>query len=230
VTRSHVPALVLAALVGCDRASPHPSAVTRPASYLAEFCVTEGVATQVGDLLSIDSPKFRAIAARLTDPAAELRFTYRGPTAETSALGSGRVRRQIGLKLRAQNGCNLVYAMWRLEPTSEVVVQVKRNPGQQAFAECENRGYRNVQPLHTDPVPGVAIGSTHVLRALLRGTALSVWADEVPVWEGMVGEDMVEIDGPVGLRTDNVRVSVAFRAGTDAGSTAPRPCRDDQGE
>ena len=35
-------------------------------------------------------------------------------------------------KLRAEDACNLVYVMWRIEPQSRLVVSVKRNPGQHA--------------------------------------------------------------------------------------------------
>src|SRR5262249_3370152 len=132
---------------------------------LAQLCVTEGALTPQGGHLFVDVAKCRAVAAVRSEQAAAHGFTYLRPTAETTALGWGRVRRQIGLKLRAQNGCNLVYAMWRLEPTNEVVVQVKRNPSQSTFAECQNRGYRNVQPTRSAAVNQVSEGSSHVLRA-----------------------------------------------------------------
>jgi hypothetical protein len=48
------------------------------------------------------------------------------------------MRRQSGLKLRAQNGCNLVYAMWRSEPESKLGVSVTRNPGLNASSERGN--------------------------------------------------------------------------------------------
>jgi hypothetical protein len=121
-----------------------PVQVASAPTRLDRLCVTEGAAIPTGGRLLIESPKFRAVSARSTDAAAQLRFDYLGPTAESAALGSGRVRRQIGLKLRAQDGCNLVYVMWRIEPVSELSVQVKRNPGLRAFAECRNGGYRNV--------------------------------------------------------------------------------------
>jgi hypothetical protein len=196
----------------------------------AQLCVTEGAITTTGDRLSIDAPKVRAVSAVATDQTAELHFTYLGPTSETTALGSGAVRRQIGLKLRAQNGCNLVYAMWRIEPKSELVVQVKRNPGQSTFAECENRGYRNVTPRRAAAVADVTVGSSHVLRAQMRGADLTVWADGNVVWEGGVGDDVLGIDGPVGLRSDNGRFALTFVAGSEGSARTPRSCTDARGE
>ncbi|HEX8790316.1 MAG TPA: hypothetical protein VF765_05140 [Polyangiaceae bacterium] len=213
--------------------SPATAVSSAPAGALSisQLCVTEGTLTPRGEHLFVDVPKCRAVAALTTEPAAELRFTYLGPTAETTALGSGRVRRQIGLKLRAQNGCNLVYAMWRLEPKNEIAVQVKRNPGQATFVECQNRGYRNVQPARSEAAPDVSEGSSHVLRAEMHGADLTVWADGAVVWQGNVGEEALAFDGPVGLRTDNGRFALALTAGATPGASAvPRPCGEATGE
>ena len=65
---------------------------------------------------------------------AEARFKYLGPTSQEARLGSGESRRQFGLRLRAQDPCNLVYAMWRIEPEPMLVVSVKRNPGMHSSA------------------------------------------------------------------------------------------------
>jgi hypothetical protein len=193
--------------------------------------VTEGGPLRAeGEGFAIDVPKFRAVSALVTDATAEVRFTYRGPTTASAPLGSGRERRQIGLKLRAQNGCNVVYAMWRIEPASEIAVQVKRNPGQRTFADCGNRGYRTVHPAQSAPPPDVAPGSSHVLRASVHNGALRVWADGVVVWDGVVGDDALAFDGPVGLRTDNGRFAVSFIAGGDGATPIARPCREAEGD
>jgi hypothetical protein len=212
--------------------SPSTSLPAAPAGALSlsQLCVTEGTLSPQGQHLFVDVPKCRAVAALATEQSAELRFTYLGPTAETTALGSGRVRRQIGLKLRAQNGCNLVYAMWRLEPKNEIAVQVKRNPGQSTFAECKNGGYRNVQPTRSAAVPDVPEGSSHVLRAEMRGADLTVWADGAVVWQGNVGDDALTFDGPVGFRTDNGRFAIALAAGAQTAAAVPRPCTEATGE
>jgi hypothetical protein len=97
----------------------------------ANLCVTEGTIEQMpGGRLSVSVPKMRAYLNALTPQIAEARFTYLGSTGNEARLGSGELRRQFGLKLRAQDACNLVYAMWRMEPESKLVVSIKSNPGQ----------------------------------------------------------------------------------------------------
>ena len=128
-------------------------------------------------------------------------------------LGSGELRRQFGLKLRAQDACNLVYAMWRIEPESKLVVSVKSNPGQHTSAKCGNYGYRNIKPRHSIPVPALRSGRTHSLRAEMNGAEMMVFADNSLVWEGSVGPDALAFDGPVGIRSDNLRLQIELRAG-----------------
>src|SRR5262249_50917915 len=85
----------------------------------AQLCVTNGaVAAGPGDKLAIEGASARAVVhdTPTADQAAEIRFQYLGPSRDTRRLASGEVRRQIGLKLRAESGCNLIYAMWRIEP------------------------------------------------------------------------------------------------------------------
>jgi hypothetical protein len=50
----------------------------------------------------------------VTPQAVEARLTYLGHTRDVARLGSGAMREQFGLKLRAHDACNLVYAMWRI--------------------------------------------------------------------------------------------------------------------
>ena len=100
----------------------------------ANLCVTEGAIEELpGERLSVSVSKMRAYVNAFTPQLVEGRFTYLGPTENEARLGSGELRRQFGLKLRAQDACNLVYAMWRIEPESKLVVSVKNNPGQTGF-------------------------------------------------------------------------------------------------
>ena len=182
------------------------------------LCVTEGAIDKAADgRLSINVPKMRAYVNTWTSPDAEAHFTYLGPTAEQSHLGSGQTRVQFGLKLRAQDPCNLVYAMWRIEPESKLVVSVKRNPGQHTSAECKNGGYQNIKPQRFIAVPRLRPGDTHILRAEMRGENLRVVADDSVVWEGNVGPDAAGLEGPVGIRSDNARLELDFRAGEYVG-------------
>jgi hypothetical protein len=182
------------------------------------LCVTEGeIGADAGNRLTVEATKMRAYVNTWTSDAVEARFTYLGGTAQESALGSGEVRRQFGLKLRAQNACNLVYAMWRFEPESKVVVSIKKNPGQTMSSECGNRGYQNIKPHRTGPVPHLKPGDAHTLGAALHGNAMQVSIDGTPVWEGDLGPEAGDLAGPVGIRSDNTRLAFDLKAGAAAG-------------
>jgi hypothetical protein len=182
------------------------------------LCVTEGtIATDAANHLTVDTTKMRAYVNTWTSEAIEAHFTYLGGTAQESALGSGTIRRQFGLKLRAQNACNLVYAMWRIEPEPKVIVSVKRNPEQSTSSECGNHGYQNIKPRHASPVPIPRPGEAHTLAAELHGDELRVSVDGREVWEGDLGEEASDLRGPVGIRSDNVRLALELKAGVPAG-------------
>ena len=183
------------------------------------LCVTEGAIEKIqGDRLSVDVPKMRAYVNAWTSQSIEAHFTYLGPTAQGSPLGSGQMRRQFGLKLRAQDPCNLVYAMWRIEPESEIVVSIKRNPGQSTSSECSNRGYRNIRPRRAAAVPPLRPGAAHTLGAEINRDGLQVFVDGAEVWEGDLGSDASDLKGPVGIRSDNARLAFALKAGAYAGA------------
>jgi hypothetical protein len=180
----------------------------------AKLCVTEGAIDELpGGELSVSVPKMRAYLKEVTQQVVEAHFQYLGSTGNEARLGSGELRRQFGLKLRAQDACNLVYAMWRIEPESKLVVSVKTNPGQHTSAECGNRGYRNIKPARSTPVPVLRPSQTHTLRAEMSGSELKVFADSTLVWEGSVGADALALNGPVGIRSDNARLQLELRAG-----------------
>jgi hypothetical protein len=72
------------------------------------------------------------------------------------------------------------------------------------------------------PVEAPQIGATHRLAASLDGAALRVLIDGRPVWEGELGPEALAADGPVGIRSDNVRLELALFAPPDA---AQRACQ-----
>jgi hypothetical protein len=170
--------------------------------------VTEGEISETPEReLSVTVPKMRAWEMGWPASDAEVRFTYLGRTEKELPLGSGEIRRQFGLKLRAQDACNLVYAMWRLEPESKVVVSVKSNPNQHSSSACGNRGYRNVKPSRSATVPAVKVGSMHTLRATEERGGMKVFVDGALVWEGFLGAEAMNLFGPAGIRSDNVHVT-----------------------
>jgi hypothetical protein len=197
----------------------------------ANLCVTEGSIEEMpGERLSVNVSKMRAYVNAYTQPVAQLRFTYLGSTPNEAPLASGEMRRQLGLKLRAQDACNLVYAMWRIEPESKIVVSVKSNPQEHSSAQCGNRGYQNIKPQRGWPVPALSPGSTHTLRAEMNGAEMKVFADNSLAWEGSVGPDALRFDGPVGMRSDNARLQIEFAAGQPIRSGSSPGCRGAESE
>jgi hypothetical protein len=179
--------------------------------------------------LEIDTPSSRAVVRAATEQSAEIRFRYLGPSEGSKPLASGEMRRQIGLKLRAQDSCNLVYAMWHIEPDSRIAVSVKRNPGKQTHEECGARGYVNIKARTSVEMPKIHSGESHVLLAELHGNDLTVTADHRVAWTGTLGREIYEFDGPVGFRTDNARFVFQYYA---AGNRNQRvtPCRESPGD
>src|SRR5262249_16626549 len=115
-------ALAILALVVC---APCAFAQTTSGTALHrierdDLCVTNGAVSMLpGGRLAINTPSSRAVVRAVenaADQVAEIRFRYRGPTQISKRLASGELRRQIGLKLRAEDTCNLIYAMWHIEP------------------------------------------------------------------------------------------------------------------
>jgi hypothetical protein len=175
----------------------------------SDLCITEGSIEDLpGGRLSVRVPKMRAYLNQSTPQDVEARFTYLGSTGNEARLGSGELRRQFGLKLRAEDACNLVYAMWRIEPESKLVVSIKSNPGQHTSAECANLGYKNIKPAHSSPVPSLSEGQAHSLHAVMQGQDLKVYVDDRLVWQGLLTAEAANLQGPVGIRSDNARLEL----------------------
>ena len=121
------------------------------------------------------------------------------------------------------------YAMWRIEPESKLVVSVKSNPGQHTSAQCGNRGYLNIKPLRSSPLPSLRSGDAHTLRAEMHGAEMRVFADGSPVWEGSVGADALGFVGPVGIRSDNARLEINMETGQPM-QQSPPGCRGQESE
>ncbi|MCL4223101.1 MAG: hypothetical protein KJZ91_01350 [Myxococcales bacterium] len=209
-------ALVALALVACtsgraeERARPAPA--PRPGVEAGELapatpaglCLTRGARAFDGGRLRVTEPTVRAVAPAAHGDAAALRFTFAGDSARTAKLASGQARRQLGLRLRAADGCNAIYVMWRLDPAPALEVSTKLNPGARDHGDCGARGYRKVAPAGSAPPPRLVPGATHTLAAALVGDELIARIDDRVVWRGRLDADALALAGPAGLRTDNV--------------------------
>lgn len=196
-------ALCLAALV-----VPIANAQSQP----SDFDVPDGkIEKAAGNRLMVSTKEMRATLKEATRQDVTVKFTYLGPTREISRLGNGEIRSQFGIKLRAQDTCNIVYIMWYFAPAQNIAVSVKRNPGQRTHEECLDRGYiNNIKPHVSERPPAVAPDQPHTLRAAMNGSNLTVTADNRVVWKGDLGPVALEFDGPVGLRSDNAHVVFDF--------------------
>jgi hypothetical protein len=188
------------------------------------LCVTSGrVRSSASAPPAVETPQLRAVIAGSGGKNIALSFRFAGQSAEAVALASGEMRSQLGLKLLAQDTCNLLYVMWRSTPKSELVVSFKSNPGMSRHAQCGAKGYTRLRPDHSSPVPPLEPGSVHRLEASLLGARLEVRVDRVLVWEGTLAGAVLDLQGPVGLRSDNVRFDV-LELTADLDSARRVPC------
>jgi len=193
----------------------------------ADLCVTKGHVTGA----SIEEPTMRGYARGFGGNAAALTFTYKGESFETRELAGGQARRQIGLKLRAQDSCNVVYVMWRLDPTPKLDISVKLNLMKKTHEECGADGYVKVRPHKKQLVPAFEYGKTHTLRAEIVGDELYAWIDDQLLWQGTLPDTARSLSGPAGVRSDNVKFDlVTFSAPqSPQGADAPA-CKREGGD
>jgi hypothetical protein len=206
-----------------DTTSEHGPAQLAPIPA-ARLCVTAGrIVPLRGGIARVDVGGMRGIVGGDTGQAAEIAFTYGGPSATTTPLANGELRRQIGLKLRAKDTCNVVYVMWHISPHPGVAVSVKYNPGRSTHDGCGAGGYETVQSGSTSLAPAVRVGDRHTLRAELDGQILRVTADTELVFEAPLPAEAFRFDGPAGVRSDNGRFDFELRVptGRGAGTVCP---------
>ena len=216
------PRAALLLLAACSRLDAAPVKLAPIAADA--LCVTKGRITGTKVL----EPTVRAVAPTSSGDGAALTFVFLGDTARTRDLASGDARRQLGLKLRAQNGCNLVYVMWRLDPRPKLEVSVKVNPGMVTHRDCGAEGYTKVKPAHAEAVPALEPGATHTLRAEIHGDELTAWIDDAVAWRGALPELARSLAGPAGLRSDNLAFGVVdFRAALAPTAVA---CKHDESD
>lgn len=187
-----------------------PSSHANPKG-LASWCVTNGqVSVNNDNWLSITAPSVRMIDPLSTTQHVDIKFRYIAPTNDIKPLASGELRRQIGLKLLAEDDCNLLYVMWHIHPDSAISVSVKHNAGEKTHAECHADGYETLTPYFKYTPPVIHSGEEHQLSAQIEDTQLSVFADTQLVWRGDIGNHIQGMHGHVGLRSDNAQFDVKF--------------------
>ncbi len=218
--------LIAAALAACLAATVVPIPAAGAATVwapvpLAHLQVTSGAVTTLrSGLLQTRRPQMRAVERDAGRHAqwARLKFRYQQPSEETTTLGSGAIRRQIGLKLQAGDPCNLVYVMWWEYPVHQIAISIKRNPGQTTSSQCGNRGYTDVTKIPLATPPSVRDLQSHVLEAGTRrepdGTlGLTVLTDGTQVYDEPLPADLTDdLDGPIGIRSDNGRYNFTLKA------------------
>jgi len=177
-----------------------------------DFDVTDGkIQGAKGHRLMVSTKEMRATLRFTTEQSVIVKFTYLGPTKDVAHLGSGEVRSQFGIKLRARDDCNVVYVMWHFAPDQKIAVSIKHNPGQRSHTECHDRGYvNNIKPRISEAPAPVEPNQPHVLTAAMNGSDLTVAADNKMVWWGDLGPVALSFSGPVGLRSDNARLLFDF--------------------
>jgi hypothetical protein len=223
--------LVVVALLGCggqrSEAAPRDKKPTIEVTPIAaaDLCVTKGHFADGG----VSEPTMRGYARGAGGDAAALTFTYRGESWETRELAGGQARRQIGIKLRAQDSCNVVYVMWRLDPQPKLDISVKLNPLKKTHEECGAEGYTKVKPHKKTFTPAFEYGKTHTLRAEIVGDELYAWIDDKLLWHGTLPETARTLKGPAGIRSDNVKFDLVSLAAPHHAGDAPE-CKREGGD
>lgn len=214
--------LVLAGVVACNSShgapAEHPPSVAIAEIDPATVCATHGAVkvktsgkSSGKPALEVRDATTRAFARTSKGDAAAIAFHYTGLKQEVRSLASGVARAQLGLKLRAQDSCNVIYVMWRTDKAT-LDVSVKYNASQHSNAECGTHGYRKIRPLASHRVPSLAAGSDHRLQAEIVDDNLTAWIDGNLVWTGTLPGVARELQGPVGIRSDNVELELELSA------------------
>jgi hypothetical protein len=204
-----------------------------------DVCVTNGaVEREANGKFVINSASSRAVVTGSDDSVGVLRFEYLGPSADETKLASGNVRRQLGIKLRAEDSCNVIYIMWGIEPQPGLVVSMKVNEGKTTHAQCGVKGYKLIPARFEKPVAPIKVGEPRTLAAKLdENRKLTVRVDGDVVWEGIAFPTAKSMYGYTGIRTDNVRVRFEWLSDDDevpaarrVGRAAPKvACKKVQG-
>lgn len=169
--------------------------------------VTDGKIEKKSGRFHVSAEEMRAVL-RDDMPAnskVELSFTYLGSSKKVARLGNGDIRHQLGLKLFAQDPCNLLYVMWDFDRPAALRVSVKSNPGMCTWSQCRDGGYFGLKPTLVKPLPPIKANESHVLTVETAGADFTVSVDGELVWQGR-NDILPSLKGPAGVRSDNVEV------------------------
>lgn len=216
-------AACLAMSIGGAAAEPRPTSKS-------SICVTTGeMSAEPDGRYLVESGASRAVVRDGDDDYVGIVFEYLGPSEDASAREAGNAHRQLGLKLQAQDSCNVVYVMWPVDGARELVVVSKVNRGQSAHAQCGVKGYEALTPLMSRPVEPIVVGQARRLEARIDKRILTVHVDGKLVWRGDAGRRTANLFGYPGVRTDNVRVRFSWLVEPDdepaARQKPPLSCR-----
>jgi len=210
------PLVVLLAACAPQTVGSYREAITAPPPAYDALCVTHGATARptpydVDASDPVGAGSFRAYASGSDGDHAEVWFTWIGDAAPLVKLADGSARRQECLKLRAADGCNLVYACWRVgDPAGPwLQVQVKDNPGQHLASQCGASGYLKATPTWSAPVADFRDGAPHRLATAVSTVGGAPWlsasVDGTDAWDGPIPAAAAGMSGPAGIRSDNVR-------------------------
>ncbi|MEZ0391398.1 MAG: Ig domain-containing protein [Pseudobdellovibrionaceae bacterium] len=164
------------------------------------ICATNGqVQTNSAESIEVTTATSRSVVTTPTEQKIRIDFTYLAPINDPAANPNG--HRQIGLKLRAANSCNVLYVMWPVAG-GPLKVTLKRNDGMKNHSECGPEGYTNLTPSLSKTVSALQIGRKYRLQAEYENETLNVYASGVKAWSGMIENQDIPFQGPVGVRTD----------------------------
>lgn len=190
--------IVLSAVSAATIAAPKPSLLS-----------SVGILKATDGAYQTESNELRARQDGAGGKKIEVAFTYNGYSDTIKKLGSGIVRHQFGIWVNAENQCNLIYAMVRVDKAPVVSVQQKFNPGKSTHEGCKNNGYRTLKPSLTNvlPIKTLPVGSTVKLRGEITDNRFSVFIDDILVWRGDV-EVSKDPAAYAGVRSDNVKLGI----------------------
>lgn len=198
----------------CDTAHASGRSTNLNTITYSQLIVTSGeIEKRDDDTMTLRSPIVRATIGNTSRNIIEIDFRYLGPTLRQVPLASGEYRRQIGLKMRERNTCNVIYAMWHIEPTKGIHVSVKSNPKKNTHSECQDGGYKNLTPYFFSPtVPEIRYGESHRFGIRIDHNSIHIDVDGLGVWSGELPRETLGFEGPAGIRSDNGIFNLRIRA------------------